>query len=110
MFGWKGRGIWENKRTQNRRNWATVQEQIDAVSLCEEIGTMEDLDRLMRARFVSGSGNTFHFNAEVNGTRINTPPREHLYLLLQDIPAFSRAITSLAGENEIQDRLTNPSM
>lgn len=78
-----------------RRRNPTLQEQIDAVAAIELPAHAEDLLRLMEMRLVSGAGaQKFRLHADVNGVEVKTPEREHLVLVLQDVPRFQAAMAA----------------
>lgn len=75
-----------------RRTYPTTQEKIDAAYAASDPATAEDLMRLMAKRCVLGSGQTFCLGVRIGPIYIETPKREHLALVLADVPSFVRAV------------------
>lgn len=78
-----------------RRKHPTLQEQLDTIAKTTAPATAEDLIRLMvEGRLVAGAGPSpgeaprFFLRLSLPGAEIKTTPREHLGLVLKDIPAF----------------------
>ena len=81
---------WSAKR---RREYPTLQEKIDAVCAAATPPSAEDLLRLVEKRMVHGAGvGKFRLFIKVGPMDIQMPEREHLALLLQDVPAFQAMV------------------
>jgi hypothetical protein len=83
-----------------RRTSPTVQEQIEAVMQLSDKGSGDDLLKLMEKRLVHGTGGQFSLSITDGMATIKTPTREHLYLVLQDIPKFAAMVAIMEVEKD----------
>lgn len=77
------------------RSYPTLQEKIDAVMKTASPATAEDLLRLIGARCVARAGVKFSLSIKIGDTRIETPLRDHLALVIPDIESFERQVAAV---------------
>lgn len=83
-----------------RREMPTTQEAIEAVLQMPERATGDDLLRLMEKRLVHGAGGrSYHLEISNENTTIKMPERDHLALVIQDIPQFAAMVALMEKES-----------